>query len=204
MRFNNHTTIHGRVVKAYELPLNEIEELNLLYEKEKKNLLSHSHILAGRLKSELEFRDFLPKTKIYKSLVECMNDYMNSLVGYKLVDPNSSGKLAISSCWINDMKEGEYNPPHTHFNSVGYSTVLFLKVPDLINDTKKAAHKFKDGKLAFTCIDGQGCQWIDPVVGNFFIFEAKHQHQVMPFKVKHKGDIRRSMSFNFFLEEKND
>tara|TARA_Y100001963_G_scaffold25137_1_gene34051 strand:+ start:2419 stop:3033 length:615 start_codon:yes stop_codon:yes gene_type:complete len=201
MKFNNYTTIHGRVVKAYELPVKEIDDLNKVYEKEKKSLASHSKILAGRLKSELEFSEFLPKTKIYPSIVECMNDYMNCLIAYKLVDPQSSGQLAVSSCWINDMKEGEYNPPHTHFNSVGYSTVLFLKVPELLNDIEEDPHKFKDGKLAFTCIDGQGCQWVEPAVGNFFIFEAKHQHQVMPFKVKKKGETRRSMSFNFHLKE---
>ena len=201
MKFNNYTTIHGRVVKAYELPVKEIDDLNKVYEKEKKSLASHSKILAGRLKSELEFSKFLPKTKIYPSIVECMNDYMNCLIAYKLVDPQSSGQLAVSSCWINDMKEGEYNPPHTHFNSVGYSTFLFLKVPELLNDIEEDPHKFKDGKLAFTCIDGQGCQWVEPAVGNFFIFEAKHQHQVMPFKVKKKGETRRSMSFNFHLKE---
>ena len=204
MKFNNYTTIHGRVVKAYELPVKEIDDLNKVYEKEKKSLASHSKILAGRLKSELEFSKFLPKTKIYPSIVECMNDYMNCLIAYKLVDPQSSGQLAVSSCWINDMKEGEYNPPHTHFNSVGYSTVLFLKVPELLNDIEEDPHKFKDGKLAFTCIDGQGCQWVEPAVGNFFIFEAKHQHQVMPFKPKKKGETRRSMSFNFHLKDKTE
>ena len=201
MKFNNYTTIHGRVVKAYELPLDEVDDINTLYEMEKNNLGSHAHSLAGRLNSELGFTEFLKKTKIYPSIVECMNDYMNCLIAYKLVDPQSSGQLAVSSCWINDMYENEYNPPHTHFNSIGYSTVLFLKIPELINDIEQSPHKFKDGKLAFTCIDGQGCQWVDPAVGNFFIFEAKHQHQVMPFKVKNKGDVRRSMSFNFHLKE---
>ena len=28
MKFNNYTTIHGRVVKAYELPVEEINDLN--------------------------------------------------------------------------------------------------------------------------------------------------------------------------------
>ena len=66
MRFNNHTTVYGRVIKSYELPLEEVEEVNELYEKEKENLFSHAHILAGRIKSELEFSNLLPKIKIYK------------------------------------------------------------------------------------------------------------------------------------------
>ena len=37
MKFNNYTTIHGRVVKAYELPLDEVDDINTLYEIEKNN-----------------------------------------------------------------------------------------------------------------------------------------------------------------------
>ena len=44
---------------------------------------------------------------------------------------------------------------------------------------------------------------MEPKVGEFYIFEAKHQHCVMPFKVKNKGDIRRSMSFNFIEKVPN-
>ena len=46
---------------------------------------------------------------------------------------------------------------------------------------------------------GDGCQWINPEVGHFFIFEAQQQHQVMPFKPKKKGETRRSLSFNFHI-----
>ena len=38
---------------------------------------------------------------------------------------------------------------------------------------------------------------IKPKVGDFYIFQADHQHSVMPFKTKEPGKIRRSMSFNF-------
>jgi len=197
LKFNNYTSVDGRIVKAYDLPREEIDQLNLTYEEEKKKLDTFGHRLAGRLSSELDFTQTFQKTKIYKSIVECMNDYINSLAYFRLLKEHDY-KLEITSCWINDMKEGEYNPPHIHHDGTGYSTVLFLKIPELINDTLHP-HKFKDGKLAFSCINGDGCQWINPEVGHFFIFEARQQHQVMPFRPKKKGETRRSLSFNFHI-----
>ena len=96
------------------------------------------------------------------------------------------------------MVAGEYNPPHTHHDGSGWSTVLFLKVPKFINDTKDP-HKFKDGQLCFM-MQGNTCTYVTPRVGDFFIFRADHQHCVMPFKTKHLTEIRRSMSFNFTLK----
>ena len=123
-----------------------------------------------------------------------MTDYIDTLVKVNLLPERKP--LKILSCWINDMVTGEYNPPHTHHDMTGWSTVLFLKVPEFINDAKDP-HKFKDGQLGFVSTDGVGTTWMEPKVGHFYVFEAKHQHCVMPFKTKIKGEVRRSMSFNF-------
>ena len=193
----SQTNIFGRVVKRYDLSLDLIEDLNSIYEKQKKELGSFGPRLAGRLESELEFTHLIGKTKISKHIVDCMNDYINTLDDLGKFDEEK--KLKILSCWINDMKEGEYNPPHTHHDTTGWSTVMFLKVPEFIDDTKDP-HKFKDGKLGFIGHDGIYTTWTDPEVGHFYIFEAAHQHCVMPFKTKVKGKIRRSMSFNFVVQ----
>ena len=188
------TNVFGRIVKRYDLPLDAIDDLNNKYEEHKKELTSFGPRLAGRLDSELEFTHLIGKTKIAKHIVDCMNDYIETLEKVNLF--KGSKNLEILSCWINDMKEGEYNPPHTHHDKTGWSTVLFLKIPEFIDDTKDP-HKFHDGQLGFIGIDGQSCTWMTPKVGHFYIFEAKHQHCVMPFKTKIKGEVRRSMSFNF-------
>jgi len=190
----SETTVFGRVVKKYEMPLDSIKDINLKYEKEKEKLNSFGHRLAGRLDSELDITAMLGKTKISKDIVDCMNDYMNTLIQLRLFAEKKP--LEIISCWINDMKENEYNPPHTHHDGTGWSTVLFLKVPEFINDAKDP-HKFHDGQLGFIGIDGESCTWMDPKVGDFYIFPSCHQHCVMPFKTKNKVDVRRSMSFNF-------
>tara|TARA_R100000388_G_scaffold33178_2_gene25956 strand:+ start:483 stop:1079 length:597 start_codon:yes stop_codon:yes gene_type:complete len=190
----SQTHVFGRMVKRYDLPLDAIEDLNNRYEARKKELASFGPRLAGRIETEREFTHILSETKISKNIVDCMNDYIETCEKYGLYNGNK--KLQILSCWINDMKEGEYNPPHTHNDRTGWSTVLFLKIPEFVDDTKDP-HKFKDGKLCFMYPDGAACEWMEPEVGHFYIFEACHSHCVMPFKTKIKGDIRRSMSFNF-------
>ena len=194
------TTMFGKIVKCYNLPKESVDNLNDKYEKEKNKLKSFGYRLAGRVDSELEFTRLLGETKISKHIVDCMHDYVDTLEKVNLLKKKPS--LHILSAWINDMQEGEYNPPHTHHNGTGWSTVLFLKVPEFINDAKEP-HKFHDGQLGFIGVDGKSCTWMTPKVGDFYIFTASHQHCVMPFKVKNKGDIRRSMSFNF-IEVKDE
>ena len=190
------TRIFGKIVKQYKVPINEIKDLNNKYEEVKKDLKSFGPRLAGRLDSELQFTKILESTEAYSTIVKCIDDYITDSVKFDILD--QGGPLEILSCWINDMKPGEYNPHHTHHNLSGYSTVLFLKVPEFINDVKDP-HKFKDGQLGFVGVDGVGTTWIEPEIGDFFIFHASHQHCVMPFKSVN-NEIRRSMSFNFIFK----
>jgi hypothetical protein len=176
------------------MPLEAIDDLNIKYEEHREKLKSMGPRLAGRLDSEKEFTQQIGQTKIAKHIVDCMNDYIETLEKINLF--LGTKELEILSCWINDMKEGEYNPPHTHHDNTGWSSVMFLKVPEFVNDVKDP-HKYKDGFLGFTDVNGTNMTWMEPEVGHFYIFEARHQHCVMPFKTKIKGEIRRSMSFNF-------
>ena len=193
------TQVFGRVVDLFNIPLDEINDLNNKYEQAKENLNSYGPKLAGRLESELNFTKLIESTKIFKTLVSCMESHVKNLYDLHILS-SSKYNLDILSCWINDMKEGEYNPPHTHHDNTGWSSVMFLKVPEFINDVKDP-HKFRDGQLGFTDHDGIGTKWIEPKVGELYIFEARHQHCVMPFKTKTPGEIRRSMSFNFIVKK---
>ena len=198
-RMKRKNYIFGKLVNCYNLPLEKIDELNNKYEETKEKLNSFGSKLAGRLDSELEFTNILQSTSIYDDIVECMTDYVKNMGEFNIWSSEQKANLNIISCWINDMQEGEYNPPHTHHDNTGWSSVMFLKVPEFVNDAKDP-HKFRDGELGFTDVTGANMTWMQPKVGQFFIFQANHQHCVMPFKVKNKGDVRRSMSFNFVLE----
>ena len=132
------TRVFGKIVKQYKVPINEIKDLNNRYEEVEKDLKSFGSKLAGRLDSELQFTKILESTEAYSTIVKCIDDYITDSVKFDILD--QGGPLEILSCWINDMKPGEYNPPHTHHNLSGYSTVLFLKVPEFINDVKDPQH----------------------------------------------------------------
>ena len=193
----SQSTLHGRIIKKYKIPKVEIDDINYKYEKVKKNLSSYGRRLAGRIDSELEFTNILESTTAFSTMTDCMSDYLKTLESFSVLCKGPH-HMKILSCWINDMVEGEYNPPHTHNEALGFSTVFFLKVPEFVNDAKDP-HKFKDGRLGFVGVDGIGTTYFEPRVGDFFIFEARHQHFVLPFKTKNKNDIRRSMSFNFII-----
>ena len=190
----------GTVIKKYEVPIEMIDELNSEYEKNQKSLISESKDLAGRIDTELGIKSILPKLKIFNKINFFINDYLMTLNNFGLLS-NPQIKTHIRSCWINDMKEGEYNPVHTHNGptNAGWSCVLFLKIPEFVNDVKHK-HKFHDGQLCFIGYDRK-VYWVTPKVGDFYLFQANQQHTVYPFKTKIKGEIRRSMSFNLVKDD---
>ena len=184
---------HHKIANKY------IKDLNKRYEAAKDGLKSYGPRLVGRLDSELEMLNIIQSTKIFPQLVKCMENHIQRSIEFKCL-PSDSYNLDIIGCWINDMRAGEYNPPHTHHDGTGWSTVLFLKVPEFINDAKDP-HKFKDGELCFI-MGGNTTYYVAPKVGDFYIFHARHQHCVMPFKTKDPKAVRRSMSFNFIVNDK--
>jgi len=217
--------IAGKIIKKYKIPKNGMDDLNKKYEEAKNYLISYGPRLAGRIDSELDISAMIQKTGAFDTLCKCLHDYIKAEINYgcspvlnvsikDFKDPTAKEEntaiiknsikekgynLNIIGCWINDMMEGEYNPPHTHHNNTGYSVVLFLKIPKFINDAKDP-HKFKDGMLGFFSREGEELIWVQPKVGDFYVFRADHVHCVMPFKTKKPNEIRRSMSFNFVLE----
>ena len=190
----------GKLVGQYKLSKNDITDINKKYEKAKHTLMSYGPRLAGRLDSELDLMPIIANTTAFKAITKCMDNYIDAVIKAKLLLPGAK-HLEIIGCWVNDMVRGEYNPLHTHNDAIGFSTVLFLKIPKFINDVKDP-HKFKDGILTFVYPNGEQVLDFTPKVGDFFIFQANHMHTVNPFKTKNAGEIRRSMSFNFIIKEK--
>jgi|TARA_R110000824_G_scaffold234992_1_gene423693 hypothetical protein len=185
----------------YEIANKYIKDLNKRYEAAKNGLQSYGPRLAGRLDSELEMLNIIQSTAIFPQIVKRMDKHIKRSIEFQAI-PKRYYDLEIIGCWINDMKAGEYNPPHTHHNGTGWSTVLFLEVPEFIDDAKDP-HKFHDGALCF--IMGRDSTYFAvPKVGDFYIFHARHQHCVMPFKTRDPKRTRRSMSFNFIANHREE
>ena len=194
--------VMGKIIRKYELPLDEVDELNNIYEKNKHTLKPYGSKLAGNIETELDVTNMLPSAKIIYTMYECMKDCVTE--NGKLLhtkDYENIKDYNITSAWINDMKDGEWNPPHTHNvtkegYSSGWSTVLFLKTPEM--NIKNDLHKnLLNGRLTFTDVHGEKVTSFKPEVGDFYIFDAKHQHLVMPIQLKNPTETRRSLSFNF-------
>ena len=192
------TFVTGKIIKRYEIPLEQIKELNDAFDERKKNLEDKGPKLAGRIDTELSSINFVPELPIMETIKRNMNDYIVSLNNFDLID-NPIYDLKILSMWINDMQPHEYNPPHVHHDRTGWATVMFLKVPNFINDLKHK-HKFRDGSLGF-CLPNDDVKFFEPEVGHFYIFEASHMHFVFPYKTNDKDPTRRSMSFNFIIDK---
>ena len=192
--------VFGRIVCKYKVPQEFVDDINQKYEDalENTNLLtSHGKNLAGRLDSELNILPIIQSSRIFKFITQCMSDYINTCVEHGTVLPGPHN-LDILSCWMNDMKPGEYNPVHTHNENLGYSANLYLKIPEFINDVTEP-HKFKDGRITFIGPDARGCESFMPEPGDFYVFQADHMHCVYPFKTKDPNAIRRSMPINFII-----
>jgi hypothetical protein len=116
--------------------------------------------------------------------------------------------IEIVSTWVNFMKQGEFNPPHTH-NNCDLSCVLYLKIPDIL--------KKENEEYIGTCVGGPGSITFGsgifgnykyhitqkthfPEENDFFIFPGSLEHFVFPFK----SDCERiSVSANFILNLEN-
>tara|TARA_R100001015_G_C4601874_1_gene156829 strand:- start:411 stop:1052 length:642 start_codon:yes stop_codon:yes gene_type:complete len=195
-------TVTGKVIAKYQLPKDEVDELNEIFDQKKFNLKSHSDSLAGNVTTETDILNLISTVPIIHSMYECMQDHVHNIKLF-FNDANEDIKdYHITGAWINDMVEGDFNPPHVHHvqpdtnTALGYSTVLFLKVPEML-PVKNIKKEYLNGQLGFADVKGESTISFSPVVGDFYIFNANHQHFVLPFKLKNKNRTRRSLSFNF-------
>jgi hypothetical protein len=108
-------------------------------------------------------------------------------------------KMHLNSCWVNEMKEHEYNPIHIHQGALysGLSSVMILKLPQQTGVEYSAADKPMNGRLQIMGnSSGQFCNTDyspDVEEGNFYIFPYDMRHAVYPFN---GPGLRRTLSFN--------
>tara|TARA_R110000803_G_scaffold59922_1_gene118955 strand:- start:2173 stop:2787 length:615 start_codon:yes stop_codon:yes gene_type:complete len=118
-------------------------------------------------------------------------------------------EIIMSSAWVNFMKAGEFNPPHTHVEC-DFSSVLFIQVPQSLREEHKNFQKSEvselqkgggPGNIEFLYGERQpyGITQVTsfPEEGDLYIFPATLTHFVFPFKSK--GE-RISVGANFNLK----
>jgi uncharacterized protein (TIGR02466 family) len=156
--------------------------------------------LAGHISSQKKFDKndmlwFVEKcSNIFNTYLESSKEFYGKKIG---------NKLSLESLWINFMKKGDFNPPHTH--TADLSFVIFLNIPnELLEEQKnyKGTDDVGPGGLSFHYGEVIGDNKfviqnnIKPKVGDFLIFPANLRHMVYPFK---SNGERISVSGNLFF-----
>jgi uncharacterized protein (TIGR02466 family) len=153
-----------------------------------KSNVSHRHKLVGYFKDEYSYSKddmswFVEKMKPYflKHKDVCENEW------YLTENP----PIQLTSLWINIMRAGDFNPPHTHDGELSF--VIYLKVPEKLEEEFNSyVGRSPDGNGAGAVTFGIdfdatkkntiSTMTFLPEVGDMFIFPANLTHFVAPFK----------------------
>lgn len=153
-----------------------------------KSNVSHRHRLVGHFKDEYSYSKedmnwFVQQMKPYflKHKDVCENEW------YMTENP----PIQLTSLWINIMRAGDYNPPHTHDGELSF--VIYLKVPEKLEEefnsyVGRSPAANGAGVVTFGIdFDSTRKNTIStkaflPKVGDMFIFPANLTHYVAPFK----------------------
>jgi uncharacterized protein (TIGR02466 family) len=168
----------------------EIKKILFFCKKNKK--LNCRHELAGHISDEY----LLNNKDIFPLLLPYVETYLKTR--YDKMGISFNGKIEMTGVWVNYMKQGEFNPPHTHIGDL--SCVLYLQIPKDMDNNKKnhIARSEAPGSITFNYGENLknniSVQNFFPKTGDFFIFPGWLQHYVFPFKSK--GE-RISLSANF-------
>ena len=169
-----------------------------------KTTRNWNHQLAGHLKSQFEY-DEETQDWFCNEIQPIIQAYRKGHSEYHNLD-NITVEYAMTSLWINYMKSGDYNPPHTHSDDLSF--VIFLAVPEELTQEQLdyEGQGSGPGTLEFKYGEQSKPAWattiacVKPVVGDIYIFPSLLQHTVLPYK----SDVTRiSVSGNLNATNKD-
>ena len=184
----------GQIAYKFEVSQGLVDRINAKCETidDKTNA---QNSLVGKIKNEYYFREHILEVdtdlEIKKSIFHVVDNCPQDL-SYEI------DEVDLTSAWVNDQYEHEYQGVHTHSGNIdiGFSSILYLKVPDFGKEITNTGHAC-NGKT--TLIGNCGGTWnapthiITPKVGDFYIFPYDMQHLVYPFT---GNGMRRSLVIN--------
>ena len=193
----------GQSILRYRVPLDIFYTINQIYEEKINELYPANKQLVGKIKKEHSlFFDGPPNNKMkpHRQLPDnVMQWFWETFKHYLDWNRIHDFKMHLNSCWINEMKEHEYNPVHVHQGSMftGLSSVMILKLPESYGSEYSADDKPMNGRLQIMGnSSGQFCNTdYSPEVleRDFYVFPYDVRHAVYPFNGPGK---RRTLSFN--------
>ena len=197
----------GQSVLKYQVPLDMYTVINKIYEERRHELYPANKQLVGKIENEHSlFFDGLPNNKMQPHRYlpdDVMTWFKKKFEHYLNWNKVRGYKMHLNSCWINEMKEHEYNPVHVHQGTLytGLSSVMILKLPQQTGVEYSAQDNPINGKLQILGnSSGQFCNSDyapDTQERDFYIFPYDVRHGVYPFNGPEK---RRTLSFNCDVE----
>lgn len=167
-----------------------------LFERAKKSNIKHNKYLAAHIENEILYlkedmkwfvNEITPYTNLY---------FQTGNFWYKEVK-----ETKLESLWINYMKNGEFNPEHTHDGDISF--VIYLKIPELLKKECEQNNANSPGPGSITFSFGERMNYFTtahnffPEEGDLFMFPATLRHIVFPFK---SDCVRISVSGNFYIK----
>ena len=190
----------GSSILKMSLPVNMIDDINTIYDKNILKMDSVNESLAGKIEDEHKISDHLTSEHkdIFKQAFQLYMEKINKKADYD---------LTLTTAWVNEMKSHEYNPFHFHFGSkseLGLSSVLVLKRPDTYGEEVTRPDNPHNGRLEILGNDQSPLSpksyRVDAQEGDFFIFPYTMIHGVYPFWGTDQK--RRTLSYNCDLTRK--
>lgn len=198
----------GQVVLKYQVPYDIFTAINLIYEREYKNLPPANKTLIGKIQKESSLyyngmdSDLMQKHNfLTHDILQWFKNIYKHYLEFNYVEES---KLELQSIWINEMKEHEYNPMHVHRGDIftGLSSVMILDLPDTYGVEYSAEDKPQNGALAIVgSSSGQFAKTdYTPAIalGDFYVFPYDMRHCVYPFNGTNQ--TRRTLAANCDVE----
>jgi len=167
------------------------------------NAESYDLNLAGRIENGLQVKlDISQSGEGVSTFVKLAEDlgtsYVERFFGRTFGDSKAfEGKVTMNDIWIVSQRENDYNPLHIHNNAspAGLSGVVYIEVPQQLEDKDSSVVRRKDGQdgwlnIVFgtqTQVDmnnfaGPECFSFEPIPGRLLLFPQNTPHLVYPFK----------------------
>ena len=194
----------GQSVLKFEVPLDIFVAINQTYESNFKTLDKANKQLVGKIENEhslfyqgqatnkMERHNKLPKNVLdwFTSVYEFYLDF-NKIKGYQ---------TKLTSIWVNEMKDNEYNPTHVHQGDLftGLSSVMILSLPSHYGKEYSAEDKPTNGSLQIMGNSNGQFANVDYAprlrVRDFYVFPYDMRHCVFPFNST--NEVRRTLAAN--------
>ena len=197
-------TYLGQSVLKLEVPLDIFSALNQIYETNFHKLYKANKQLVGKIENEHSlFYDGVDSDKMKKHSMLPKNILNWFSAAYKFyLDFNkvTDYQIKLTSIWVNEMKDNEYNPIHVHQGDLftGLSSVMILTLPSHYGNEYSTEQSPLNWALQIMGnANGQfaNVDYTPNVkVRDFYIFPYDIRHCVYPFNSTNQ--TRRTLAAN--------